>query len=59
MVEDALGWDGRKKLVTWRLDFPCPSYLLCVAVRANGQCLNEHLANALYDEEYMRPVHAR
>lgn len=26
------GWDGRKKLTVWRLDFPCPSYLLCVAV---------------------------
>jgi len=26
------GWDGRRKLTTWKLDFPCPSYLLCVAV---------------------------
>jgi aminopeptidase N len=26
-------WAGKRTLTVWRMDFPCPSYLLCVAVR--------------------------
>lgn len=30
--DDDTAWKGERTLTVWRLDFPCPSYLLCVAV---------------------------